>query len=256
MPALHIRHAGAWPGVDEYYARLGSTAIGDEELSDAALRCLAGINLAIAEERGRGHALAPGICTATNHELGRLTGKRPRTITRLLAELAAQGHVTLEPLRTITGAPRGIRPLASLRPKRTREPTLTTQDTQPPTPEVTTDVAKSEGTAPRLADVLTDPDLATALGAQRGPGVIRQDPPGAEARNSVPDAKDCTREPEEKSRREPGVEHNLHYRTSVGLPTWMTKRGRFLPPMWEPCDEGWVFASTRVRIVDIAWEIR
>lgn len=144
---------------DDLFARLPSAAIGDEQLSDAALRVLAAVYL------DQIHTRSKGISIATNAELARLTNKRPRTITRLLAELAARGHLAIEPVRTLPGSPRGLRPLAALRAPAAR-PEPSPEVTRCTTPQLATRVA-TNGAPDRHERRTTSPTVATPLNRER-----------------------------------------------------------------------------------------
>ena len=109
MGALRLRSAEPGPhGLDEYFGRLPASALADPHLSDESKVCLAAIYLSIAVNRS-------GLCLDTNAELGKSINCTPRSIKRRLAQLEQYGHIVREPVRTIAGAPRGIRALAKLR---------------------------------------------------------------------------------------------------------------------------------------------
>ena len=106
---LRIRRADGAPAVNEYFARVPSSVITDRELSDGAARVYAAIRLWMIENAN------PNLCMCTMRDLGAMVGTQEREARKRVAELEARGHVVRERVRTIPGAPQGIRPLGQLR---------------------------------------------------------------------------------------------------------------------------------------------
>ena len=107
--AIHRADGAPAPGLQEFFARLPESAVRDTTLTDAAFRVLAAVHLIITTER-----TAP-VCLATTADIAHVVGKTERNTFRRLAELERHGHIAREAIRTLPGAPRGIRPLARLR---------------------------------------------------------------------------------------------------------------------------------------------
>jgi hypothetical protein len=118
---LRIRRADAAPGIgaEELFGRIPESVITDRDLSDGAVRQYAAIRLSMVESGN------PKICLATMGELAELQGITDREARRRTAELEARGHIARERVRTISGSPQGIRPLAALKPPRTDPSTRT-----------------------------------------------------------------------------------------------------------------------------------
>jgi hypothetical protein len=118
---LRIRRADTAPGTGsaEYFSRTPESVSTDRDCSLNARGFYAVITLHMVIAKN------PVICLDPLGELAQTAGISERQARRLVAELERRGHVARERVRTISGSPQGIRPLATLRKPRSTRTDLT-----------------------------------------------------------------------------------------------------------------------------------
>ncbi len=103
-------------GEEEYFGRTPESVLSDRELSPSSKVVYGAVTLWMIKARNR------TICLSTMADLGRIAGLEERQTRRCVRELELRGHVIRERVRTVSGSPQGIRPLAILR--RSKAPAL------------------------------------------------------------------------------------------------------------------------------------
>lgn len=93
----------------DYFGRIPETVLSDIALSLGARLTYATITLLMARNQH------PTLCMDSMREIGRAMGASISETRKRIAELEARGHVERERVRTIAGAPQGIRPLRTMR---------------------------------------------------------------------------------------------------------------------------------------------
>ena len=245
---LHVRRADAAPGVgvEEYFGRLGESVISDRDCSDEAKVLLAAVYLDMAVNRNprlsmatnheladlvgktertvtrriseleaRGHLSRERVRSIAGsprglRPLGKLRGVRqpfdPSPVSRCDPSLVSMHLDTCdgEDRRPCRADPSPVSaPLKREGEDREEQQQIRAGDSAP-----VVVVAPSSTIVGRIADVLSDPETFGEWKSPGGPS--GQIPPGAESRDTVPDAKQCTTQTAKKSRRELGGEHKGH----------------------------------------------